>query len=140
MSTVITRRTGFELLAKHRHPHGQLELSWSPNSPLEVVLHFPKTSYGPVTWVVARDVLIEGLRAPSGLGDIAVLPDVADRENLIITLSSPNGRADFKLRHRAMSEFLAKTIAVVPQGSELMPVIPELDDPWWHIDETWGAR
>jgi Streptomyces sporulation and cell division protein, SsgA len=140
--TTITRQTGFELLAaKRRHHHGQVKLSWSPDWPLEVTFHFPDTKYGPVTWVVSRDTLIEGLRAPAGLGDVTVLPDLADRANLIITLSSPYGRADLRIRRQAVREFLNKTTAVVPQGSELLPEgwIPEPDDPSWEIDPAWGA-
>jgi len=105
-------------------------------------MYFPSTRYGPVTWIVSRDVLIEGLYGPAGLGDFTVFPDSADRANLLIRFSTPDGRADLMVRRRAVAGFVNKTTAVVPQGSEVLPDgwIPEPDDPAWEIDPAWGAR
>lgn len=71
-----------------------------------------------VEWVFARDLLIEGLEAPAGLGDLRVRPSEEDDEVVLLDISSPNGDATFELDREGAEEFLANTLDLVPAGAE----------------------
>ena len=68
----------------------------------------------------ARDLLAEGLYEPTGDGDVHVWPclDARGRAVTIIELSSPDGEALMQARSDEVCEFLARTEALVPTGSE----------------------
>ncbi|MFG3323587.1 SsgA family sporulation/cell division regulator [Streptomyces sp. NPDC048171] len=72
-----------------------------------------------VHWVLSRDVLIEGLKRPAGLGDLRVWPD-ADREPslLYIALGPAGESALIEASHQDVELFLGRTQSLVPQGSE----------------------
>ncbi len=93
-------------------------LDYSAHEPYSVQCTF-RTSEGDVNWVFARELLAEGLRSPSGDGDVAMWPSRSGgRDVLCISLSSPNGRAMVEARSGDIEEFLARTYTIVPAGSE----------------------
>ncbi|GAA2440364.1 SsgA family sporulation/cell division regulator [Streptomyces glaucus] len=74
-----------------------------------------------VTWVVARDLLDEGTRGPSGEGDFRVRPsprrhDEAGRVRF--SLRRPDGQVTFEAELAGVRRWLDATYALVPAGSE----------------------
>lgn len=69
------------------------ELAWSADDPHRVVITFRGRGTAPVSWHIARDVLVAGLYRPAGIGDVSVLPvldDPATRE-LIVSGTGSDG-------------------------------------------------
>lgn len=95
-----------DLRYDHRDPHA-----------VHVAFH----TGGPevVEWAFARSLLTDGITRPAGEGDVQVWPShTAARPTVCLSLSSPSGRALFEAPLAQLIEFLTKTYAVVPTGSE----------------------
>jgi hypothetical protein len=73
-----------------------------------------------VSWLVARDLLAEGLYLPAGIGDVHVRPHQRDWETTVLVLNSQDGRAEFELDTDALSNFLQATYEHIPPGAEHM--------------------
>jgi hypothetical protein len=91
-------------------------LRWTPEEPYAVSVEFIHRLTAPVTWVLSRDTLLDGMRHPSGDGDYRVFrpspPWVA------LHLSSPSGQAQFVVAAGVLGEFLSKCYHLCPRGSE----------------------
>ncbi|MEV8600729.1 SsgA family sporulation/cell division regulator [Streptomyces griseoviridis] len=87
--------------------------------PLAVHLDFPaevsldRTS---VTWTFGRALLDDGLRSPSGGGDVHIWPCGENRT--VLEFHSPFGLALLRFETAALRRFLLRTYAVVPEGQE----------------------
>jgi hypothetical protein len=76
---------------------------------------------GDVEWVVARTLLMQGLAAPVGEGDVRVYPAVDDDTGDTVTrleFCSPDGQLVAQADPFAVQTFLTATFAAVPAGSE----------------------
>ena len=74
---------------------------------------------GLVRWSFARELLIEGVKAPAGEGDVRIIPVGGQAERRVrIVLSSPDGAATLEAPLAEMVEFLTATYAAVPSGTE----------------------
>lgn len=74
-----------------------------------------------VDWVFARDLLAEGLRRPTGCGDVRVWPSRNRGQGIVcIALSSPEGEALLEAPAPELSNFLERTYATVAAGDESM--------------------
>lgn len=89
------------------------------DDPYAVALVFHSGS-GDVEWVVSRALLLQGLAAPCGDGDIKVYPgvDKEDRPATMLDFCSPDGRLIAQADSLALQAFLASTFELVPAGSE----------------------
>jgi hypothetical protein len=121
VSTTISRQVIFESL-DHIHPITrnpltiQVRMSSTLATPHAVTLTF-KQRTRTTMWVIARDLLIDGIVEPTGLGDVRVAPDQIGW--VAITLRSPNGTAAFRVRRRTLISFLADTAGHVDITAEL---------------------
>jgi hypothetical protein len=81
-----------------------------------------RTGHGDgVAWVFARDTLASGVGTPTGEGDVRVWPGgvSSDGDEVVhISLSSPDGHALLEAPVAALTAFLMRTYALVPQGGE----------------------
>ncbi len=75
------------------------------------------TGRGPVEWLTARDLLIDGLREPSGLGDVRIGP-AADPAVTVVELRSPSGFVALEADTAEIVDFLYRTCEVLPRGQE----------------------
>jgi hypothetical protein len=89
-------------------------LSYDPTDPYAVRMTF-RTGDGTVAWTFARDLLFDGLRRPTGDGDVHLEPDA---EALRLILTAPTGQAEFALDAFDVAVFLEETTAAVPRGQE----------------------
>jgi hypothetical protein len=72
-----------------------------------------------VEWTFARQLLTDGVTRDVGEGDVQVWPSqTSGRPVVCLALSSPSGRALFEVPLGALVEFLTRTYAAVPTGSE----------------------
>ena len=74
---------------------------------------------GLVRWSFSRELLIEGVKAPAGDGDVRIIPVGGQGERHVrVVLSSPDGAATLEAPLAEMVEFLTSTYASVPSGTE----------------------
>ncbi len=105
------------------HPgQGALDLVYRAADPLVVGLR-RSDSNGDVVWEFARDLLADGLRGYTGLGDIRIWPGAAShRAHIGVAMSSPHGRMAMWLPRVQVEKFLTRTFRLVPRGREDMGV------------------
>ena len=95
------------------------EISYDHSDPYAVRVAFHTGGDEIVEWTFARSLLTDGVTSPVGEGDVQVWPSHANGQPVVcISLSSPSGRALFEAPLTGLVEFLTKTYAVVPTGSE----------------------
>jgi hypothetical protein len=74
---------------------------------------------GQVQWSFARQLLTDGVTQPVGEGDVRVWPTSEAGQALVtLSLSSPSGAALFEVPLADIVEFLTRSYAAVPTGSE----------------------
>lgn len=78
------------------------------------------TATGDLTWTFARDLLLRGVGSPVGDGDVHVCPalDVDGAAVVLIELSSPDGHLILQARTKDVTDFLDRSLRVVPAGEE----------------------
>lgn len=94
-------------------------LGYHRPDPYAVTMTF-LTADEPLVWTFGRDLLIRGMHEPSGDGDVHVAPSINEsgRAVVLITLSSPDGSLLLEGRSDHVGEFLDRTLALVPCGTE----------------------
>jgi hypothetical protein len=94
-------------------------LGFHQEDPYAITLTF-RAGSGDVIWLVARDIVLQGLTAPAGEGDIKVYPSIDDDAHAVTVLdfSSPDGRLVGQVPTRELQDFIAESMTVVPVGSE----------------------
>lgn len=96
-----------------------VSLTYDPQDPYAVALVF-HTAEGDVTWMVARELLVVGAGSPTGDGDVMVWPALSPEleEAVVIRLQAPGGRLVLRLGMAELDDFLARTLSLVPWGTE----------------------
>lgn len=94
-------------------------LGYRSSDPFAVAMTFV-TSDGKLVWTFGRDLLARGIESPVGDGDVHVAPAIGTRGRAMVSieLSSPDGRLVLQARSSDISDFLARSVAVVPPGAE----------------------
>ena len=94
-----------------------LAYCWEDPYAVHVTFHLGQDS--PVTWVFARELLVEGVFRACGTGDVRIWPSRADGRSLIcLALSSPAGEALLEAPAAPVATWLEQTLRVVPTGTE----------------------
>jgi Streptomyces sporulation and cell division protein, SsgA len=94
-------------------------LRYTIDDPLAVFVDFPAEAAldgEEVTWVFARSLLDQGLRAPAGHGDVQIWPYGGTRT--VLEFHSPHGLALLQFPSSALRRFLLRTYGVVGAGQE----------------------
>ncbi|MEU2561055.1 SsgA family sporulation/cell division regulator [Streptomyces longispororuber] len=100
------------------------ELRYEVSDPYAVVLTLGPSTDWAVTWVFARALLAEGLRRPTGAGDVAVVPGHRHHRHrhrprsVRVVLRNGAGTALVGLAARDVAAFLRRAFALVPAGAE----------------------
>jgi hypothetical protein len=94
-------------------------LRYRADDPYAVAFVFHSAG-GDVEWVIARTLLLQGLAAPVGEGDVRVYPAVDDDGAAVTRLDfcSPDGQLVAQADPFAVQSFLTRTFALVPAGAE----------------------
>ncbi|MEU3901676.1 SsgA family sporulation/cell division regulator [Streptomyces sp. NPDC045251] len=94
-------------------------LRYDTADPYAVHADFHTGAEDTVEWVFARELLTAGLHIPAGIGDVQVWPCRSRRLDILcIALASEEGEALLHAPARVLEEFLERTEAVVPPGTE----------------------
>lgn len=102
----------------HRHQIDTV-LAYRQSDPYAVTMTFI-TGEGDLTWTFGRDLLVQGVGRPAGEGDVRVAPAIDENGRAVVevALSSPDGHLVLQARSTDLSDFVARTTAVVPAGLE----------------------
>lgn len=94
---------------------------YDTSEPFAVRLAFHAGEYDEAEWVFARELLADGLRGPSGEGDIRLWPSHCPEHGSVlrISLDSPHGSADLEAGADDVGRWLERTYDAVPLGEEV---------------------
>ncbi|GAA2339485.1 SsgA family sporulation/cell division regulator [Streptomyces kunmingensis] len=96
------------------------EFSYDAGDPLAVTVTFTVGQEWSVRWVIARELLAEGLVTRSGDGDVALWPVYGD-DGEPVTLGMRLGGTNialFEIPVEPITQWLAQTYALVAPGAE----------------------
>lgn len=118
----ITHTATFQLLAPvvgRPSTPVQARLSWSTRTPCEVAILFRVKNHP--TWVLARQLLADGLTGRAGEGDVIIGPAWC-RDVIELTLDAPSGYAKFLMERADVTRFLDATGKLIPAGAETLEI------------------
>lgn len=94
-------------------------LGYRRDDPYAVTVTF-HTQGDDVAWILSRTLMVRGLAAPVGEGDVKVYPSIDDQARAVTVLdfSSPDGRLVAQASTHDLQTFLSRTFTMVPIGSE----------------------
>ncbi len=111
----VIARTAMTLIAESADIDVNAEFSFHTRDPFAVRVVFTVASSPAVEWVFSRELLVNGLSAPAGTGDVQVFPC---HDGIVFELSSPSGSARLLGNPLALIRFVQDTLTVVPLGVE----------------------
>ncbi|MCY7400497.1 MAG: SsgA family sporulation/cell division regulator [Nocardioides sp.] len=94
-------------------------LDYRRSDPFAIAMTFI-TGAGDLVWTFGRDLLSHGIVSPVGEGDVHVAPAIglSGTAMVSIELTSPDGHLVLQALTTDVTEFLARSFAVVPDGAE----------------------
>ncbi|MEU4797126.1 SsgA family sporulation/cell division regulator [Streptomyces sp. NPDC023327] len=109
-----------------------VELRYETEDPYAVRLTFHLPGDAPVTWAFGRELLIDGVVRPCGVGDVRIEPtDLETLDEALIRLQVGEDQALFRVGIPPLLAFLDRTDKLVPIGQERA-----LADFEAHLDEA----
>lgn len=85
------------------------------SDPYAVRFEFIEPGTKKVVWTFGRDLLIEGLKLPTGLGDVKVRPEF---DAVWILISAPGGSCNFRYNRSDIQDFVNRMTYLVPRDKE----------------------
>ncbi|MDH2392837.1 MULTISPECIES: SsgA family sporulation/cell division regulator [Streptomyces] len=120
MSTVIEQAAQARMVASApRMETIPVTLRYDRVDPFAVRMAFPPPATlegAEVSWVFSRELLMSGVDAPAGVGDVRVRPYGYDRT--VIEFHAPQGVAIVHIRTGELRRFLRRAQSLVPVGRE----------------------
>lgn len=115
-------RIGTATVVEFIRPDGTVEpmnvdLHYRSDDPHAVTMHFQARDQESI-WLVGRELLADGMLAPTGLGDVRLRP--AGGDVLVLELFTEDSHAVFHLSAEELDRFLEATYAAVPAGQEVL--------------------
>jgi hypothetical protein len=115
--------------------HGQetpLLTRWSyrADDPFAVMLSIARPSGRWIDWLMARDLIIAGLEAPAGIGDVQLTPFTDDEFDVLeVKIGDDEGFASLEFDRDLIEWFLDATYDIVAVGAEstVMDVEAEIE-------------
>ncbi|MFF8843522.1 SsgA family sporulation/cell division regulator [Streptomyces sp. NPDC015127] len=97
-----------------------VELRYETSDPYAVRMTFHLPGDAPVTWAFGRELLLDGINAPSGDGDVHIAPTRPEvLSDVHIRLRVGSDSALFRVGAPPLVAFLDRTDKLVPLGQEL---------------------
>ncbi|MDH6703729.1 hypothetical protein P3T27_000410 [Kitasatospora sp. MAA19] len=110
MNLVVSHELSFRIV---------VALEYDPGDPYALRFTFHLPGDEPVTWVFARELLLDGFSRPSGEGDVHIHPIDGELAEVCIVLHSPDGDALLRASAPPLIAFLTRTDRLVPMGQEI---------------------
>jgi len=104
--------------------HGQetpLLTRWSYRSddPFAVMMSISRPSGRWIDWLLSRDLLIEGLAGPAGIGDVRLAPFTDEEFDVLeVRIGDDQGFASLEFDRDLIERFLEASFDIVPAGDE----------------------
>ncbi|HEX4357085.1 MAG TPA: SsgA family sporulation/cell division regulator [Pseudonocardia sp.] len=104
--------------------HGQetpLLTRWSyrADDPFAVMMSISRPSGRWIDWLLSRDLLIEGLAKPAGIGDVRLTPFTDEEFDVLeVRIGDDEGFASLEFDRDLIERFLEATFDIVPAGAE----------------------
>jgi sporulation and cell division protein SsgA len=93
--------------------------TYCADDPYAVTLEIQTRGDRCVDWVLARELLVAGLSAPAGIGDVRVRPArMGQWDVTLVEIRSPDGHAVLEVDRDLLRQFVEATIEVVSLGDE----------------------
>lgn len=94
--------------------------SYRADQPFTVIAAFQTDRDRWVEWAFSRELLVEGLTGPAGVGDVRLRPEEAERglHMMVVEIESPEGYARLEMDLEGVAGFLGATEELVPLGAE----------------------
>jgi hypothetical protein len=109
--------TAFELIQLDDRPVTvDVELEYDALDPYAVRIELAAPGGPRVPWVLGRELLLAGLHAPAGEGDVRLQPIAGDIA--LLELRSEQGQAWFHLPISQIAQFLDDSYDIVPKDQE----------------------
>lgn len=105
-------------------PAVHAEFRFRSDDPFAVQLLLSIDQSPAITWVFGRDLLLEGVRGPAGMGDVQIFPV---HDGTVIELRSGDQSARLLTHTADLIDFLDRSVELVPAGSESAYVSIESD-------------
>ena len=106
----------------------RIHLQYRSTDPFAVQMTIRVRGNEPSTWTFGRELLDDGLRRASGVGDITVEPcPQAPTVLLHVTLRDDVSEAALELRRAPIAEFVSETYDAVPAGHERLFLLVDDD-------------
>lgn len=113
--------------------------SYSASDPFAVVLAVRTRQDRWVEWLVGRELVIEGLSADAGDGDIRLSPQVVQGYDIVeIEIRSTDGRAVLEVDRDLLRHFVDTTLDLVALGDEAG--LLDLDGELARITQSWSPE
>ncbi|MDH6127592.1 SsgA family sporulation/cell division regulator [Kitasatospora sp. GP82] len=109
MNLVVSSELSFRIV---------VDLDYDPVDPYAIRFTFHLPGDAPVTWVFARELLLDGISRPTGEGDVHIRPVGEELSEVRVVLRSPDGDALLRTSAPPLIAFLARTDRLVPMGQE----------------------
>jgi hypothetical protein len=119
LATVDQALNGRLVISPHVSQDITVNLRYLRDDPFAVHLAFPaeiSLEGGEVEWVFARELLDDGLYAPSGEGDVHLWP--CDSDRVVMAFESGRGVAMVEFAATDLDNFLQSSYRAVPMGQE----------------------
>jgi hypothetical protein len=115
----VTQVVTVELIGADGSKAIEAELRYDRRDPYAVTSKF-RIGGSQVTWTFGRDLLVHGLYAPTGEGDVHVRPSVDPDGHavVLIELRSVGGEALVQAGARDLAAFVERMKAAAPPGTE----------------------
>ena len=96
-------------------PPVHAEFRYRSDDPFAVQLLLSVDQSPAITWVFGRELLLEGVRGPAGMGDVQIFPV---HDGIVIELHSGDHSARLLAHTPDLTDFLDHSVELVPTGSE----------------------
>lgn len=113
-STVAT--TEMILISDAAIPSVNAELRYHSDDPFALEMLLSVDQSPAISWIFGRDLLINGVRMPTGIGDVQIFPT---HDGVIIELRSGDATARLLAHIPDVTDFTDRTLELVPLGSEM---------------------
>ena len=113
---VTTAATEMILLSESSLPAVNAELRYTTEDAFAIQMLLSVDQSPAICWTFGRELLLNGVNVPTGLGDVQVYPT---HDGVIIELRSGGAAAQLLAHTPDITAFTDRTLELVPLGSEM---------------------
>lgn len=93
--------------------------TYQADDPFAVMMSISRPSGRWIDWLMSRDLLVEGLNHPAGIGDVRLTPFRDEEFDVVeIRIGDEEGFAALEFDRDLLERFLDATYDIVPDGAE----------------------